>query len=233
MVALNHIVIFITLALSGFALSVYINFKNFSLEAEALFNNDIAVLASSNYLTRQTNDYLFKLRKILIDRVQDLHVTRAGLRPNRSEAEYLGQLIQDYRDFIASVNPNLENNFKKTLLYGIELEENNFELESIKIDLINSDKLPKKLNEDGQAYASSLLDDKAYQKIDFDRIKTFGDSGELKLSPQLIELLVDNETKNEIYRSPSFFGINASEDGLDFASLPNGLEVGMYVDAGK
>ncbi len=219
---LNHIAVFLVLILSSLLLSVYSSFKDFTRQSRSVFDMDIASLASSNYVAKQTNNYLYKLQQKLLERMTDFEQYRVGRSPDKTQESLARELKNDYLNFLQSLSLDEAGDLKQTFYYGFEKQAS---FENSNISLIHSDYLPGKLQASDQNYASTLVEDSQQEKLELDDLSSFTDSGKLKISLALLEILVGQEYSQDIRNNDNFFGLWISDSGLDYSLLPNGIAV--------
>ena len=141
MIGLYSLVIAAGIVFSTFAITTFNSFSTFQSRTSQLIDYDTTALASSTRIAKESSEFLTSLRGTLNgdDSSPSLRAKRSNL-----PSELLETLIDDLK-------PHSDNQLSKTIAYGLDGEQD------YKVELVNSDYIPVKLQPSDISYASVIL----------------------------------------------------------------------------
>lgn len=232
LVPFNFLVLSAAIILSVTAVQVANGYSQFHLLSKRIDFLNIATLASSTHIAKDSNNYLDALSKSLEESLESTNSD--SLLIDNQGKEYRLSLTLDFIDQITrsveTASP-LRETFELGLRGGREQVTKRVFDSNYDISLINSDYLSPQQGSNSSKLASTLLkiNNSSIKDIDLDGFgNDFTDaSGNISISKNLLTTLLNNK-EEAIYRieqNPELYGLSINDDGLSWENLPTGIKV--------
>lgn len=217
MLFLPSIIILISISLCTLIFSSFTSFKNFHQASRVLASFDTTVLASTNHISKKTNNFLAELQNSLLASLEAYQRGSFNKSLNRERID----LVKNY---LSSIDPEQNQDLKNTIEFNLQNQD-------YQTELIHSDYINPQLDGIDNKYASSLISgEEGLNNLNLNELEaSFINNDQIQISPELLSSLVGSQALSIIQQNHSLFGLELSNNGINLPMLANGIKISLVL----
>ncbi|MDD9898843.1 MAG: hypothetical protein OXU45_07580 [Candidatus Melainabacteria bacterium] len=209
------------LALTLLAFNSFFSFQGFHKQVQPLNDWDTMALASSTRVSKITSNFLLALRDSLLASIDSYDKGEVDSKLNTERLTIVEEYFSDLQG----------KGLRNTIEFGLNPYGKQDSYEDYQVELIHSDYLPAKFDEDGKSYASTLLSTGQKTKPAATDVDEYINEAKLSLSSSLLDSLLGIKVADFVRDNSALLGITVSDSGLSLPVLANGLQVAIVTSS--